>query len=451
MEAQEAPEPVVITSAGPDTAAPAVSVEETPSRGRIGILRPLRNRDFAFLWIGVTVSLLGDGIFLVAIAFQVFAITNGPIALSAVVFTVALPQTLFSLAAGVVSDRLDRRRVLIAADLIRLISIGVMGALSVTGALELWHLIGLGVIYGIGEAFFVPTFQAIIPDLVPQDLLVEANSLNQFAKPFAFRLAGPALGGVIVAAFGPGTGFLLDAATFGISAVAVALIKKRPERRPVGEQSFSATREIKEGFAFVKSEAWLWASIVAAAFGLLAFWGPFEVLLPYVIEHDLRAGAGAFGLVMGAGGVGAVAGAILMGQRGVPKRPILVMYLCWSIGTFLLLGFAVAEETWQLMLTSFFMLGLFSIGIIVWATLMHKLVPAGLLGRVSALDFAVSMSLLPVSLGLAGPLAEVVGADMTLIGAGFLGAILILVFLLVPGVREAEGDPRLHATGDGAV
>jgi Transmembrane secretion effector len=448
VEEQQAPETTGLTPKGPDLAGAFVPLDDAPRRGRIGILRPLGIRDFAFLWAGVTVSLFGDGIYLVAIAFQVLAVSNAPTALSVVILAVTLPQTVISLAAGVISDRFDRRRVLILADLTRLVAIGAMGILSVSGAIELWHLIALGVLYGVGEAFFMPTFQAIIPDLVPGDLLVEANSLNQFAKPFAFRLIGPALGGVIVALLGPGKGFLIDAATFAASAVAVALIRKRPKRRvETGRDSPSALRDIKEGFAFVKSEPWLWASIVAAALGLLAFWGPFEVLLPFIVKNNLHEDANAFGLVIAAGGVGAVLGAVVMGQRGVPKHPILVTYLCWSIGTFLLLGFAMGRATWQLMITSFFMLGLFSVGIIVWSTLMHKLVPPGLMGRVSALDFAVSMSLLPLSFALTGPLAELVGIEATLVGAAFFGAAFILVFLLVPGVRDAERDPRLVPAG----
>lgn len=431
----------IVLPAGPDTA-PAVPVE----RGRVGILRPLRSRDFAFLWAGVTVSLFGDGIYLVAIAFQVLAISNSQTALGVVIFAVTLPQSVFSLAAGALLDRLDKRRVLIAADLIRMAAIGAMGVLSLAGVVELWHLIALGVLYGVGEAFFMPAFQSFIPELVPENLLLEANSLNQFARPFAFRFVGPALGGLIVGFLGPGRGFLVDAATFAVSAAAVFLIKKRPVPRADGATSQSAVVEIKEGFRFVKSERWLWASIVAAALGLLAFWGPFEVILPFVIENQLDAGAGGFGAVLSAGGVGAVLAAVLMGQRGLPRRPILVTYLCWSVGTLLLVGFAIGRETWQLMIVSFFMFGFFSAGIIVWATLMHKLVPPGLLGRVSAFDFALSMSLLPVSFALTGPIAEAIGNNPTLIGAGIFGAVLILLFLLVPGVRDAESDPRLGTT-----
>ena len=445
MEAQEVSESSTVAVPGPGVDGAATAIGEPTSPGRIGILRPLKSRDFAFLWTGVTVSLVGDGIYLVAIAFQVIAISNTQTALSVVIFAVTLPQSIFSLALATVLDRLDRRRVLIAADVIRMIAIGGMAVLSLMGVVELWHLVALGVVYGVGEAFFMPAFQSIIPEVVPQHLLVEANSLNQFARPFAFRFAGPALGGLIVSFLGPGKGFLIDAATFGVSAVAVLMIKKRPDPHSRTDASQSALNEVREGFRFVKSQRWLWASIVAAALGLLAFWGPFEVVLPFVVKNELGAGAGGFGAVLSAGGVGALLAAVVVGQRGLPRYPLLVTYLCWSLGTFLLLGFAIGHETWQLMVTSFFMFGLFSAGIIMWATLMHRLVPSELLGRVSAFDFALSMSFLPVSFAATGPLAEAVGNNETLIGAGFFGALVILLFLLVPGVRDIEGDPRLSS------
>jgi MFS family permease len=140
----------------------------------------------------MTVSMLGDGIYFVAVAWQVYELSNAPTALSAVGVAWTLPMVLFLLLGGVVSDRLERRRVMIAADLVRGIAIGAIGALSLTGSLELWHLIVLVGIYGVGEAFFGPAFGAIVPDIVPQTLLVEANSVNQVVRPLAHRLIGPA-------------------------------------------------------------------------------------------------------------------------------------------------------------------------------------------------------------------------------------------------------------------
>jgi MFS family permease len=184
-------------------------------RARLRIFRPLAIRDFAFLWAGACVSLLGDGVYLVALAWQVYALSNAPTALSLVGVAWTLPLAIFLLFGGVLSDRMDRRRLLVAADVVRGLAVATIGVLSIADAIELWHLIALAAVFGTGEAFFGPAFSALVPQIVPRHLLVEANSLDQFLRPFAFNLAGPALGGLIVASLGAGEAFLLDAGSFG--------------------------------------------------------------------------------------------------------------------------------------------------------------------------------------------------------------------------------------------
>ena len=147
------------------------------------IFAPLRHRDFRLLWSGMTVSLLGDGIFIVALAWQVYELSDAATALSLVGLAMTIPNVLFLLIGGVVSDRFDRRRVLLAADLIRGLAVAAMGVLSLNGTIELWHLMGLAALYGGGTAFFGPAFDAIVPDLVASDLLIQANSLDQFVRP----------------------------------------------------------------------------------------------------------------------------------------------------------------------------------------------------------------------------------------------------------------------------
>ncbi len=167
-----------------------------PSRRRRPVIfEPLKHRDFRLLWSGMTVSLIGDGIFIVTLAWQVYELSDAPTALSLVGLAMTVPNVVFLLIGGVVSDRFDRRRVLVAADLVRGLAVGAMGLLSLSGGLELWHLMVLAAIYGAGTAFFGPAFDAIVPDLVATDLLIQANALDQFVRPAAWRLAGPAIGG----------------------------------------------------------------------------------------------------------------------------------------------------------------------------------------------------------------------------------------------------------------
>jgi DHA3 family tetracycline resistance protein-like MFS transporter len=400
------------------------------------VLRPLRERDFALLYTGVAVSLLGDGITLVALAWQVYDISNTPSALSIVGFAWALPMVAFVLFGGLLADRIPRRRLLIAADLIRCASLAGIGLLSVTGEIELWHVVALAVPYGVGQALFAPAYEASIPEIVPRTLLVQANSLYSLTEPISFRFAGPALGGLLVAGVGAGWAFLADAATFAFSAVCVSLMRQRPA--PSTRPMMAVRQEIAEGFCFVRSQAWLWATLGAAAIGLLLFYGPFEVLLPYLIRNDFGAGAGGFGLVLAATGIGAIAASLALGQRGLARNHVLWMFCGWSAALGSLALFPLTEVLAVAMAVGLFSGVCFAIGNITWSTLIQSHVPGEMLGRVSSLDWLVSFGLVPISFALAGPAAEAFGVAETMIGAGVLAAIVFLAFLLVPGVREPE-------------
>jgi Transmembrane secretion effector len=388
----------------------------------------------------VTVSLFGMGVYFVALAWQVYELSNSPTALSVVGFAWSVPMLVFLLGGGVISDRVDRRRVLIAGDLIRAVGIGAMGVLSVLGVLELWHVVVFVVFEGAGEALFGPSFGAIVPELVPGELLVQANSLNQFVEPLGIRLLGPAAGGAAIAVFGTGTAFLLTAATFLVSALAVWLIRTRRDL-PTPEEA-SVRREIAEGFRFVRAHVWLWGTLLSAALGLLLFVGPYDVLVPYIVKNDLGGGADDLGYVFASGGVGAVLAAVVMGQRGLPRKHIRFMYLAWALSMLALVGYGLAQELWHAMVANLVSAGSFTAGLIVWSTLMQRLVPTGLLGRVSSFDWFVSVSLIPVSFAITGPIAAAIGPQATLIGAAVVGAPATLVFLFLPGMRATEEDER---------
>lgn len=416
---------------------------------RIKILRPLSVRDFALLWTGMSVSLLGDGIYLVAIAWQVYDLSNAPTALSIVGLAWTLPMVVFLLLGGVLSDRFDRRKVMIFSDVVRGVAIAAIGILSVTDVIELWHVIVLVAIYGSGEAFFGPAFGAIVPDIVPQDMLVEANSIDQFIRPLTLRLAGPALGGALIELLGgPGQAFLVDSLTFVVSALCFLAMKKRSVGAE-GKTSTSAFTEIKEGFAFVRSHVWLWATLCSAALSLFFFWGPLEVLVPFVVRNQLNGDAGDLGLVFAFGGIGAILASFAVAQIGIPRRHILFMYINWLVAVGSTAGFAFASNTWQAMAVSFVGGGAAAAGLVVWGTLMHRLVPAELLGRVTSFDWTISIGLVPISFAITGPVAEAFGADTTLVWAGGLGTLATLAFMFVPGIYDTEREGSLGEKSTG--
>jgi len=404
---------------------------------RINLLAPLRHRDFRILWAGMTVSLLGDGIFLVAMAWEAYSLWNAPAALSILGISMTLPTLAFLLPAGILSDRVDRRLVMLWADFGRAVVIGVLAALSLSGALTFWELVVVVAVYGVGTAFFTPAFEAAVPDLVPSADLPAANSLDQFVRPIALRLVGPALGGALVAGLGSGTAFALDSLSFAASTIAVGMI--RPPARRWSEDSESAVAAMKSGLRFVARRSWLWGTLLSAAFAYLCFLGPAEVLLPYVVKNDLAASARELGLVFAAGGIGAIGGALFMGQWGHPRRDITIMYGTWTVATLAVAGYGLATASWQLMVACLVFNALETAGTIIWATIKQRHVPASMLGRVSSLDWLISIGLLPLSFALTAPLAEAVGARATLVGAAVIGAAATFCALFIPGMRSIEG------------
>ncbi|HEX3689952.1 MAG TPA: MFS transporter [Solirubrobacteraceae bacterium] len=408
---------------------------------RVRLLAPLAHRDYRLLVGGMSVSLLGDGLFLVALAWQVYALSNAPTALASVGIAMTIPTIVCLLLGGAVSDRYDRRMVMLCADAVRALGLGVLAALSVSGSLRLWELMAVGVVYGAATAFFDPASDALVPQLLPAEDLAQANSLDQLIRPLALRLAGPAVGGALIAAIGVGWSFGLDAASFVVSAA--TLLAMSPVRRAVSDSAAggvapSVRHEIAAGLRYVRSHAWLWATLVSAAVAYLLFMGPTEVLLPFVVKNRLSDGAGALGLVFAAGGLGSLLCAIVIGQRGLPRRALTFMYICWTLATLAIAGYGLSSQLWGLMIASVAFNSLETAGTIAWATTKQRLVPAELLGRVSSLDWLISIGLLPVSFAITGPVSAALGLRTTLIGAGVLGAAVTFAALLVPGVRQMD-------------
>lgn len=404
----------------------------------VRLLEPLATRDYALLTIAAVVSLLGDGFFSVALAWQVYELSNVPTALSLVGVAWTLPVVVFILLGGVLTDRYDRRWLMIAADLVRAAAIGALGLLSVTGLLELWHVIGLIAFVGLGDAFFNPASTAIVPDLLPPERLPQANALQGLFRPLMVRLVGPAVAGFVVAAVGAGAAFLVDGASFLVSAAAVAAIAARPMGRATERGMRATLAEVREGFAFVRANPWCWATLLAAMFSLLAFIGPVQVLLPYLVKNQLGLGPEALGFIFAVSGVGAIVAALGVGQLGLPRLRMTVMYTSWTIGVALLAGYGLMVELWQALLIGAATAALFEVGQIIWTTLLQQLVPRRLLGRVASLDWLVSTGLVPLSFALTGPVAGLLGASWTMVGAGLVGAVLMGALLFVPGVRDPE-------------
>jgi DHA3 family tetracycline resistance protein-like MFS transporter len=353
-----------------------------------------------------------------------------------------VPQVTFVLVGGAITDRLERRLVLLTADVLRGVSVGVVGALAVTGHLRLWHLFLLAAVFGIGSALFGPAFSAIVPELVPDELILQANSLERFVRPLAIRFVGPAIGGVIVDRAGAGTAFLFDAASFGASIAALLAIGRLPALEALDRRT-SLLGDVGEGIAYVRSQPWLLGTVLATSIGMLFFLGPVYVLLPLVVKQSLDGTAGDLGLAFAAGGVGAMVASFVLAGRGLPRRPLTIMYVCWAAMCLQLVGYAAARSLWHVVVVALLGTALLVYGQILWTTLLQRLVPRSLLGRVASVDSLLSWGLTPVSYALTAPVVRALGLDATLVAAGVAAATVLLgTWLLFPRIRAVEEGPE---------
>jgi DHA3 family tetracycline resistance protein-like MFS transporter len=396
----------------------------------------LRERDFALLWAGMVVSLLGDGIYFVAIAWQVYDLTSSPGALSLVGLAWSLGMVGFLLLGGVAADRVERRRLMLTADAVRLVCVAAMGVLALTGAVEVWHLAALSLVYGTAEAFFSPAFSSTIPLLVPPGRLVQANALQEVVRPMAFRLAGPRSAGCSSrrsarAARSSSTPPRSPWRSRAWARSAPGRGSRARPRRPPGRRARG--HRVGPAPAVVLGVARGGGAVPAV------HRRPHRGAPALRRAQRPRRGRGAFGLVLAAGGVGGVAGGLLMGRRGLPARRLRVLFALWTTCTLAVAGYALTSAVWQLMVLTFAYGLCVSCGMVIWATLMQTRVPPELLGRVTSVDWLVSIGLSPLSFALVGPIAALVGTDATLVGAGLLGsAATAAIFLLVPALRADD-------------
>jgi MFS family permease len=413
------------------------------------LLRLFRIRDFSLLWSGSTVSLVGDGIYFVAVAWEVYRISNSPAALGAVGVAFSLPQIVFLLIAGVVTDRVNRRALMITASATSAVAIGLLGVLVELRVEQLWMIVALVAVYGASQAFFLPASVALTPTLVPAELLPRATAMNQLLQPLTTSLVGPALGGLIIAWGGTGAAFLIDGATFAIAVVSMALMSGGAVKRTADEGSVpkaSALREAREAIGFVRSTPWIWAGLLAAAVANVALTGPLQILSPYIVKYNLHGGATDLGFIFAVGGLGAIATSIYIALRGTPRRSVTSIFLSWAVATFALVPIGFVTHSWHLMVISLVISAGLQVGNLVWFTLMGTLVPNDMLGRVSSLDVMISFSLTPLSSAMTGPAAILFGVRNTLIGAGLIGGAVTVGALFFRGVRDPERAPLVAPT-----
>jgi predicted MFS family arabinose efflux permease len=398
----------------------------------------LRHRDFALLWSGQSISLVGDGVYTVALALVTLRIDDHPLALSFVLAARLLPTVLLLLAGGVIVDRIPRRFAMLASDTTRGAAVAVIALLVGVGVLQVWELVVMSVIFGAADALFYPAATAIVPEILPAELLVQGSALNATSHTLAQMLIGPAVGGLVVAALGYEWAFAIDAASFALSAGCVLAMSSHPRPESSGR---SPLADVREGLRYCRSQPWLWATIVGAGVANFAAMSPLGLLITLLVRNVLRQGPVALGLVFAAGGLGGGIASLLVVRLGAPRLRITSMWVAWAVAGAAGLGLALSPNIW---IAGFFALvsyGLLMYGNVLWSPLMQELVPSALLGRASSVDWLVSLGLSPLGILAGGAAAGLIGTRATMLIGGCV-AMLTCGVLFVPGVRDPERLPR---------
>ena len=239
------------------------------------MLPVLRSRDFRLLWLSQSVSMVGDALITVAVGLYVTRLTGDPSDVGLVLAAYSLPLVVFVLIGGVVADRLPRHAVMVASDLIRLVLHGTLALLIVTGVVQVWHMVVIGVLFGTADAFFRPAYTGLLPQTVPESDIQAAQAISGVSREVA-TIASPALSTALVLGVGGGAAFGLDALTFAVSALLLSRVRGRS--RGVAGESASVLVELREGFAAVRERAWVWVTIVTFSVAILLAIAPFFVL-----------------------------------------------------------------------------------------------------------------------------------------------------------------------------
>jgi MFS family permease len=386
---------------------------------------------FRRLFLGQAFSLLGDRIAYIALPFAVLAAGGDVTAVGLVVAAQTIPFAGLSLAAGVWADRYDRRMIIIASDAVRLVCQVLAGALLIADVAEPWHLAAIAFVYGSADAFFMPAISGLMPQVVSTHNLQPANALRALTISMSM-VAGPAIGGALVATVGAGYALWADALTFVISIAVLLRLRPRVVEREVEvEQRF--LDGLRGGWREVRARSW----VVAGLASLLAYHVivlPAIFVLGPVLADKSLGGPEAWAVIVTAFGVGGVVGNLLL-LRWRPSRPMLIslsFLLVAStqaaiIGSELpLAAIAGLEAVAGVAVAGYFTL---------WETSLQEQIPEHALSRVSSYDFLVSIGSLPLGTAIAGPVSEAIGLKTTMFGMTALGIAITLVCLSVPGVR----------------
>jgi len=396
-------------------------------------LGPLGERPFRYLFLGRTTSVIGSAFANVALAFAVLELTGSAADLGYVLAARSIPQVLFLLVGGIWADRFSRDLVMVGSNIVSGLTQGAVAVLLFSGHAQVWQLMALVALNGLSSAFFLPAAIGIVPETVPKRMLQSANALLSLGSNATF-IGGAALGGLVVAATSPGVAIAIDAVSFFLAALFLALVRL-PRSLRMEASNFMA--ELAVGWREFTSRKWLWAIVLQFGFVNAISTGTENVLGPSIAKEHLGGAIrpeAVWGFILTAEALGLVAGGLIL-LRIRPQRLLLAATLGYLLSVPFLLGLAGPLSFPALVALAF----LAGIGIetfsILWETTNQQEIPQEKLSRVSSYDALGSYALMPLGLAIAGPVSVVLGTRETILLASAISVTATLAVLLVHDVR----------------
>src|SRR5579875_623156 len=442
--------PVIETPLTPD-ATDAAAIAETVARPLSNpvatLLAPLRHRNFSLLFAGQLISVIGDMFYSVALPWYMLTRGGGPANLGLVLTAYGIPLMVTSLLGGWLSDRFRPRRVMLASDAIRMLIVGAIAAAIFQGHATLVLLAALSATLGAFDGVFLPASSAITPDVLPDEELQAGNSLS-YVWNQAARLLGPALAGLIVARFAPGWALAIDAATFGVSTITLALMRpRRTKTARTGADQGRETAPVTTGAAAsdttppVTFGRYLLGSRLLQVLFVITLVGNFinglaEVAIPSLAHLTLHTDATGFGALLVAMGAGSLVGAILAGMlKGRAQRGIVAVWF-FTIQSFFIVGVGLATSLW-FAVGSMALFGLFNgLGNVSFVTLVQRKLPRHLLGRIMGVFGFTNFALYPISVAVSGFAVARYGPGPVIIAGAIVTLAAISMGFVSREVRE---------------
>ncbi len=395
----------------------------------------LKQRDFGLFWASLLFSAVGSQISTVAIAWQVYEITNSPFQLGLAGLFRALPIMLLSIPGGVVADRMDRRRLLIITQSMAALLALALALLSYFAAVQVWQIYLVTFLSGAVGIFDAPARTALIPSLVRPEQLATAYALNITWRQIA-TLSGPFIGGVIIATVGLSIAYFIDALSFLSVIVCLALMRARPAAAS-SEKKESPLESVRGGFAFIRDNT--------AILGLMGmdtcvqFFGAYRSMMPVFARDILAVGPTGLGALLGVPAFGALAGSAIVMAMGNPRRKgrlIIAVTLIYTAG---LVCFALSRSL-ALSLAIVFLLGLVdAIGETLRDTMIQLITPDHMRGRVKSFDQVFMSAGTYLGHAQIGTAATFLGVPGALVMGGCLGSAgVLLVAKFARGLREID-------------